>query len=176
MEDDMLDQATARALPALLLLALVLAAPVAAAREFEELVYLHELPQGGLHVVPELIHASPGDTLTLTVENQGQSPHDLHFCADAGQSATNPPSDCRQRGGFTPMLGAGEKAPLTLTTTAPGTYWYYCDIPGHKQAGMAGRLVVSGDEVEEKDAPAPSAFGALLALGLAAAFLGRRRG
>ena len=35
----------------------------------------------------------------------------------------------------------------------PGTYTYYCDIPGHRQAGMEGKLVV------DAAAPAPGAGG-----------------
>jgi plastocyanin len=42
--------------------------------------------------------------------------------------------------GATPTFTGGEKT-LTLNLT-PGTYKFYCTVPGHRQAGMEGTLVV----------------------------------
>jgi uncharacterized cupredoxin-like copper-binding protein len=43
--------------------------------------------------------------------------------------------------GQTPVFTGGSKA-LTLTLK-PGTYTFYCTVPGHRQAGMEGTLTVS---------------------------------
>jgi plastocyanin len=43
--------------------------------------------------------------------------------------------------GATPTFKGGEKS-LTLTLK-PGTYTFYCSVPGHRQAGMEGTLTVS---------------------------------
>jgi uncharacterized cupredoxin-like copper-binding protein len=43
--------------------------------------------------------------------------------------------------GATPTFAGGSKA-LTLTLK-PGTYTFYCSVPGHRQAGMEGTLSVS---------------------------------
>jgi uncharacterized cupredoxin-like copper-binding protein len=43
--------------------------------------------------------------------------------------------------GATPTFAGGTKT-LTLTLKA-GTYTYYCSVPGHRAAGMQGKLVVS---------------------------------
>jgi plastocyanin len=43
--------------------------------------------------------------------------------------------------GTTPTFAGGSK-PLTLTMK-PGTYIFYCSVPGHRQAGMEGTLSVS---------------------------------
>jgi outer membrane protein assembly factor BamB/plastocyanin len=42
--------------------------------------------------------------------------------------------------GQTPVFQGGSKS--FSTTLAPGTYTYYCSVPGHRQAGMQGTLTV----------------------------------
>jgi plastocyanin len=42
--------------------------------------------------------------------------------------------------GATPTFAGGTKS-LTLTLK-PGTYTYYCSVPGHRQAGMQGTLTI----------------------------------
>ena len=37
---------------------------------------------------------------------------------------------------------AGESSTGRFTPTTPGTYEFYCSIPGHRGAGMEGTLVV----------------------------------
>jgi len=43
--------------------------------------------------------------------------------------------------GATPTFVGGSRK-LTLTLK-PGTYTFYCSVPGHRQAGMEGTLRVS---------------------------------
>jgi uncharacterized cupredoxin-like copper-binding protein len=35
----------------------------------------------------------------------------------------------------------GESETITINA-APGTYDFYCSTPGHKEAGMVGKLIV----------------------------------
>lgn len=51
--------------------------------------------------------------------NEQSKAPDLHVAADAGKTGT-----------------------VEFTLTAPGTYTYYCTVPGHKDAGMSGTLTV----------------------------------
>lgn len=38
---------------------------------------------------------------------------------------------------------AGEAVTAAFTPTEPGTYEFYCSVPGHREAGMVGTLIVS---------------------------------
>ncbi|MCH7860368.1 MAG: multicopper oxidase domain-containing protein, partial [Proteobacteria bacterium] len=37
----------------------------------------------------------------------------------------------------------GTTASVIFTATEPGEYEFFCTIPGHKEAGMVGRLIVT---------------------------------
>lgn len=153
---------------ALLLLAAALLAPPAGAAEVEQVIYLHEY-SGGLHILPETIAANVGDTLKITVANEGKSPHNLLFCGDG----SSPLEKCDNPWGVSAMIPAGETAPMTVELTKAGTFDYYCPIAGHKGGGMGGTLTVLG-AAEEKTVSGHGALAALLALS-AAVLLFRRR-
>ena len=77
------------------------------------------------YVPPELTIASAGST-TIELVNKGTVEHD--FTIDALD--------------FKVAVPIGKTATGTLTDPAPGTYEFYCTVPGHKAAGMVGSLVV----------------------------------
>lgn len=56
-------------------------------------------------------------------------------------------------------LDAGAEADIEIPATAAGEYDFDCNIPGHKEAGMIGKLTVSDQAAApaETDAPAPAA-------------------
>ena len=128
-------------------------------------VYLHEYSQG-FHMVPDSITANVGDTLRLTVRNQGvdhdNGPHDLVVCGDG----PTPAVDCGDIWGFTPHIANNQTAVLTAVLKKPGTFTYYCDLPGHAQAGMAGTLTVqgAGATTTSKTSPGVAVLGSLIAL------------
>lgn len=145
----------------------LLVLPTVAAIEQQHTIYLHEY-SGGLHVVPEQIHAKVGDVLRLTVVNQGASPHNFLVCGDGA----NPLEKCDDRWGFTGMLQANASAPVTATVKESGTFDYYCYIPGHKGAGMGGKLTVADEETKKT----PSlAVAPLMGAAIAVLLLARRR-
>lgn len=74
---------------------------------------------------PELTIPSAGST-TIELVNTGTVEHDLTIDALEFQVAVK----------------VGEAARGTLTDVDPGTYEFYCTIPGHAAAGMVGSLVV----------------------------------
>ncbi len=71
---------------------------------------------------------APADTdVTLTLTNTGVSQHDLVIeGTDYG----------------TPLVNGGESASFTFNLPA-GEYTFYCTVPGHRAAGMVGKLIVS---------------------------------
>jgi plastocyanin len=82
---------------------------------------------GDMWFAPDVVHATLGEPVNLTVTNQGAVFHDLvideldlRVAVDAGQTTT-----------------AG------LQVDRQGEYVYYCSVPGHAAAGMRGTLSVT---------------------------------
>jgi FtsP/CotA-like multicopper oxidase with cupredoxin domain len=69
--------------------------------------------------------SGPGP-VTFEVENTGKIEHD--FTIDSPKVKVVPKP--------------GAKSSAQVTFEKPGTYQFYCSIPGHKEAGMAGTLTV----------------------------------
>ena len=67
----------------------------------------------------------------MTIELANSSPIEHDVALARGQKAL----------GQTPVFTGGKKK-LTLKL-APGTYTFYCTVPGHRQAGMEGVLTVT---------------------------------
>lgn len=77
--------------------------------------------------VPDVINAKPGQQIQLTLQNTGSLDH----------SFVLPDLNINYQ------LPAGKT--LKETFSAPskaGTYQFYCNVPGHKEAGMVGNLIV----------------------------------
>ncbi len=75
---------------------------------------------------PSEVTIEAGSPATIVLENQDTIPHtfvidelDIHESVDPGQLTT-----------------------LTITPD-PGTYTFYCELPGHREAGMEGTLTVT---------------------------------
>lgn len=77
---------------------------------------------------PQEITVNKGDTVKLVLENTGATVHDLeiknfkvHIIAEPGKSAE-----------------------AQFTASQAGTFDIVCIQPGHKEAGMTGKLIVKG--------------------------------
>lgn len=76
---------------------------------------------------PTTITVASGQAIKLTLKNEGVIDHDLIIKAI----------------GFKILAGPGKSETKTfIAPTAPGTYDIDCDIAGHKDAGMTGKLIV----------------------------------
>ena len=74
------------------------------------------------------VSASAGN-VTVSFDNKQAQPHDVVIEDSSGQELAK-----------TDLISS-----QTSTTTAdlqPGTYTFFCDVPGHREAGMEGTLTV----------------------------------
>jgi uncharacterized cupredoxin-like copper-binding protein len=76
---------------------------------------------------PKEIKVKVGQPVKLILENKGVIEHDLVI--EKLNAKTQP-------------LKPGKTAELTFTPKAKGRYPIVCSVPGHKEAGMTGTLVV----------------------------------
>ncbi|MDH3226555.1 MAG: plastocyanin/azurin family copper-binding protein [Thermoleophilia bacterium] len=88
-----------------------------------------EIPtaESGLAYAVTEVTAAPG-TITLTTLNEQSVPHNI---------AIDEPT--QQIGEIVQDGGTSE---ITITIDEPGEYEYYCSVPGHREAGMVGKLIV----------------------------------
>jgi nitrite reductase (NO-forming) len=78
---------------------------------------------------PETLSVKAGEQVTVVLDNKGVLEH--NFVIDEFSVSVGP------------IAGATKSTPHTFTPTTAGTYTYYCNVPGHKEAGMIGTLTVN---------------------------------
>lgn len=75
----------------------------------------------------------PVDTeVEIALMNAGVVSHNLLIVKD-GEKTPNPKI---------PSVQKDEKGKMTIKFNETGNYTFYCDVPGHKQAGMTGKIRV----------------------------------
>lgn len=77
---------------------------------------------------PNRIEVPVNQEVTLQLENVNSIDHDFILEAFGVASDT---------------LGGGEAQSLSFTPGQTGEYEFYCSIPGHREGGMVGTLVVT---------------------------------
>ncbi len=76
---------------------------------------------------PDKITVKAGRPVQILVDNKGLIEHD--FVVDQFKVRTD-------------IIKPGKSGSVTFTPNAKGKFEFYCSIPGHKEAGMKGTLVV----------------------------------
>jgi plastocyanin len=96
-------------------------------------------------ISPAAVTVPKGGSLNVT--NNGTMPHNVTILDTAVKTAD---------------LGAGESAPLDVSSLDPGQYEIFCAIPGHKDSGMTGTLTItdgSGGSAAKAEEAAAAASG-----------------
>lgn len=78
-------------------------------------------PDGTMYFQPATIQVAPGERVTFYVKNQGSGDHEFES-DEAGIEEV--------------VIPAGKTRKITWTAPKSGQYPIYCDITGHRAAGM----------------------------------------
>ncbi len=78
---------------------------------------------------PATLSAKVGEQVTVVLENKGVLEH--NFVIDELDVHLGP------------IAGGAKSEAGVFTPTTAGTYTYFCDVPGHREAGMTGTLTVN---------------------------------
>jgi nitrite reductase (NO-forming) len=90
------------------------------------------------------INAKVGDKIVFNVENTGKGFHAFGVTADEeGFSGLFPGSEVAAA---TSPLKAGESGSSEFVPGEEGTYYYICTVPGHRDLGMVGEIIVGASE------------------------------
>ncbi|HEX3043023.1 MAG TPA: plastocyanin/azurin family copper-binding protein [Solirubrobacterales bacterium] len=85
-------------------------------------------PSGNLAYTADEATSKAGK-VTVNFTNQSAVPHDVAIEDEAGETVAQ-----------TEVLAEGSDS--ATANLEPGTYKYFCTVPGHRQAGMEGTLTV----------------------------------
>lgn len=98
---------------------------------------------------PNSITALAGFPVELTLVNEGAIEHDFVIevipVSDVSSSNSGEHHTATEEHveyDLHTSTSTGETSTLTFTPTEPGTYQIICSVPGHKDAGMTGELIV----------------------------------
>ena len=92
---------------------------------------------------PNIIQVPVGQKISLRLNNSGSVEHDLTIPGP----------------GFSLPARAGQSATGEFTFDKPGVFEFICSIPGHKDAGMKGTLMVVDPQAPVASAPIPTGSG-----------------
>ena len=107
---------------------------------------------GALTFEPKEIRARVGQTVRLVLDNKGLALHDFNVVdmpvrvvmatgAEHGGHETGAEGDSGMA--LHVASDPGQRGELEFVPLEPGTYVFFCSVPGHQEAGMEGQIIVS---------------------------------
>src|SRR5512138_1376990 len=98
---------------------------------------------GGIDgVTNPTLSANVGDTVKVTLSTSDGMEHNVAF-PDFKASSQH-------------VVGQGSSTTLEFTPDKGGSFVYYCELAGHRQAGMEGKFEVSGGNMASDSSAAPA--------------------
>lgn len=96
----------------------------------EKVIEAREINVSGSEFIfnPPSITLKAGEMVRLVFTNTGSAPHDFRI---------------EELGIGTKVIKAGETDTIEFQTPSGGEYTFFCSVPGHRQAGMEGKLEVT---------------------------------
>ncbi len=116
-----------RRIPIMTALAALALASSTACAEQSETVRITVEARKGFQFQPAKFSVPAGSEVVLTLKNNAVMGHNLHI----------PKLEV-----MTETITKGESDTVRFTTTEPGTYAIRCEVTGHAEAGMTGKLKV----------------------------------
>ena len=87
------------------------------------------------------INANVGDKIVIDVKNSGKSFH--AFAITDSATGPGPAIDGTTVGTADNPMKPGSSGEATFVPSAAGTYYYICAVPGHRELGMEGKIIVA---------------------------------
>ncbi|MGI0102770.1 MAG: multicopper oxidase domain-containing protein [Nitrosotalea sp.] len=87
------------------------------------------------------VQANVGDSIVFHVTNNGKSFH--AFAVTASATGPGPAIDGTTVGTADSPMKPGTSGQVTFVPSAAGTYYYICAVPGHRELGMEGKIIVT---------------------------------
>src|SRR5579864_6523369 len=119
--------------------------------------YGFNAPIGQTGANPE-VDANVGDKIVFDVTNGGKSFH--AFAITDSESGPGPAIDGTTIGTADNPMKPGAEGKVTFVPAKAGEYYYICAVPGHRELGMEGKIIVKEGGGKEST---PSASGAAVA-------------
>jgi uncharacterized cupredoxin-like copper-binding protein len=103
-----------------------------------------EVELDDLYFEPNLITIPADTAVTLILHNEGEALHNFSVTEHGNEGLENL--------GIDVDVAPGETKSVTIDAPA-GEFYFFCDQPGHEQAGMRGYLIVeAGAEISGEEA------------------------
>ena len=99
---------------------------------------------------PNNVNLKVGQVVQLSIQNDGAVDHDLKseipIASLTYQQADNPLDEQQEniaKAALDIDYGVGHKGQVSFVPKQAGSYTFFCDVAGHREAGMQGMFVVA---------------------------------